>query len=153
MKLKFAKMHGLGNDFAVIDAINQAFSPRPDLVRRRADLFDGIGFDQMLIVEQPDSGDAAFKYRIFNADGGEVAQCGNGARCFARFVSERGLVQGDEFEVEVAGGRALVRFRLGLPRHEGDDHQEHDGQADDFIEITVQKGLHLRYSTGRTRVR
>ena len=86
MKLKFAKMHGLGNDFMVIDAINQKFSPRPELVRQWADRYDGIGFDQMLVVERPGSDAAAFKYSIYNADGGEVAQCGNGARCFARFV-------------------------------------------------------------------
>ena len=78
MKLKFAKMHGLGNDFAVIDAINQSFEPRPELVQRWADRFDGIGFDQMLIVDSPASEAAAFRYRIYNADGEEVEHCGNG---------------------------------------------------------------------------
>ncbi len=126
MKLKFAKMHGLGNDFAVIDAINQKFSPRPDLVRRWADRFDGIGFDQMLIVEKPDSSDAAFKYRIFNADGGEVAQCGNGARCFARFVREQGLTDADVIPVETNTGLLVLesvdaeryRVNMGIPELE-----------------------------------
>jgi diaminopimelate epimerase len=104
MKLKFAKMHGLGNDFVVIDAINQRFEPRPELVQRWADRFDGIGFDQMLIVEKPVSDAAAFRYRIYNADGGEVAQCGNGARCFARFVREQGMTDLDIIPVETSTG-------------------------------------------------
>ena len=123
MKLKFAKMHGLGNDFAVIDAINQRFEPRPELVRRWADRFDGIGFDQMLIVEPPDGDSAAFKYRIFNADGGEVAQCGNGARCFARFVREQGLTDLDLIPVETSSGLLKLeaidatryRVNMGIP--------------------------------------
>jgi diaminopimelate epimerase len=126
MKLKFAKMHGLGNDFAVIDAINQSFEPRPDLVRRWSDRFDGIGFDQMLIVEKPESKDAVFKYRIYNADGGEVAQCGNGARCFARFVREQGLTNLDIIPVETSAGLLRLevidatryRVNLGIPRFE-----------------------------------
>ncbi len=126
MRLKFAKMHGLGNDFAVIDAINQEFTPRPDLVRRWADRFDGIGFDQMLIVEKPDGGDAAFKYRIFNADGGEVEQCGNGARCFARFVREQGLTDRDVIPVETNSGLLVLetvdaeryRVNMGIPELE-----------------------------------
>lgn len=129
MKLKFAKMHGLGNDFAVIDAINQSFDPRPDLVRRWADRFDGIGFDQMLIVEKPDSAQAAFKYRIYNADGGEVAQCGNGARCFARFVREQGLTDLEVIPVETNTGLLKLeaiddsRFRvdMGVPCFEPAD--------------------------------
>jgi len=117
-------MHGLGNDFAVIDAINQHFEPRPELVRRWADRYDGIGFDQMLIVEKPDNHAAAFKYRIFNADGGEVAQCGNGARCFARFVREQGLTTLDVIPVETSSGLLKLeaidttRYRvdMGIPR-------------------------------------
>jgi len=129
MKLKFAKMHGLGNDFVVIDAINQSFEPRPQLVRRWADRFDGIGFDQMLIVEKPDSAQAAFKYRIYNADGGEVAQCGNGARCFARFVREQGLTDLEVIPVETNAGLLKLeaiddtRFRvdMGVPCFEPAD--------------------------------
>lgn len=126
MKLKFAKMHGLGNDFAVIDAINQDFEPRPELIRRWADRFDGIGFDQLLIVEPPQTGAAAFKYRIFNADGGEVAQCGNGARCFARFVREQRLTELDVIPVETSSGLLRLeaidatsyRVDMGIPRFE-----------------------------------
>ena len=126
MKLKFAKMHGLGNDFAVIDAINQRFEPRPELVRRWADRFAGIGFDQMLVVEKPASARAAFKYRIFNADGGEVEQCGNGARCFGRFVREQGLTDLDVIPVETNTGLLQLeaidatryRVNMGIPKFE-----------------------------------
>jgi diaminopimelate epimerase len=123
MKLKFAKMHGLGNDFVVIDAISQSFKPRPELIRHWADRFDGIGFDQMLIVERPQSEAAAFKYRIYNADGGEVAQCGNGARCFARFVREQGMTELDIIPVETSSGLLQLeaidatryRVNMGIP--------------------------------------
>jgi len=109
-------MHGLGNDFMVIDAINQAFSPRPELVRQWSDRFDGIGFDQMLVVEKPDNDSADFKYRIYNADGGEVAQCGNGARCFARFVREQGLTDLDVIAVETnAGPLQLEAIDANIP--------------------------------------
>jgi diaminopimelate epimerase len=129
MKLKFAKMHGLGNDFAVIDAINQSFVPRPELVRRWADRFDGIGFDQMLIVERPQSDLAAFRYRIYNADGSEVAQCGNGARCFARFVREQGMTDLDIIPVETNTGLLTLeaidtthyRVNIGVPCFEPED--------------------------------
>ena len=110
MKLKFAKMHGLGNDFMVVDAINQDFSPEQAPVRSWADRFSGIGFDQLLVVERPDSETAAFKYRIFNADGGEVDQCGNGARCFARFVREQGLTELDIVPVETNTGLLKIEF-------------------------------------------
>jgi len=126
MKLKFAKMHGLGNDFMVIDAINQKFCPRPELVRQWSDRYDGIGFDQMLVVESPGSDAAAFKYSIYNADGGEVAQCGNGARCFARFVREQGLTDLDVIAVETNTGLLQLeavdatryRVNMGIPQFE-----------------------------------
>jgi diaminopimelate epimerase len=126
MKLRFAKMHGLGNDFMVIDAINQAFSPRPELIRQWADRYAGIGFDQMLVVESPLSDLAEFKYSIFNADGGEVAQCGNGARCFARFVREQGLSDLDVIAVETNTGLLQLeavdatryRVNMGIPQFE-----------------------------------
>ncbi len=110
MNLKFSKMHGLGNDFMVIDAINQSFSPRSSLIRQWANRTNGIGFDQMLIVEPAQSERAAFRYRIFNADGGEVSQCGNGARCFARFVRERGLTDLEVIPVETSSG--LLQLQL-----------------------------------------
>jgi diaminopimelate epimerase len=129
MKLKFAKMHGLGNDFVVIDAINQTFNPRAELIRRWADRFDGIGFDQMLIVERPHSEAATFKYRIYNADGGEVEQCGNGARCFARFVREQGMTELDIIPVETSSGLLQLeaidatryRVNMGIPCFEPAD--------------------------------
>jgi diaminopimelate epimerase len=128
MKLKFAKMHGLGNDFMVIDAINQPFSPRPELIRQWADRYNGVGFDQMLVVSPTDSGSAAFKYSIYNADGGEVAQCGNGARCFARFVHEQGLTELKVIPVETNTGLLQLeavdatryRVNMGIPQFEPD---------------------------------
>lgn len=124
MKLKFTKMHGLGNDFMVIDAINQSFNVDPELVKAWADRRNGIGFDQMLIVESPQTKEAAFRYRILNADGGEVSQCGNGARCFARFVRENELTDADVIAVETNAGLlelqviddSRVRVNMGVPQ-------------------------------------
>ena len=104
MTLEFSKMHGLGNDFVVIDAVNQGVSLTADQVRSLADRHRGIGFDQLLLVERPRAAQADFRYRIFNADGGEVSQCGNGARCFMRFVHDRGLSDRRELLVETASG-------------------------------------------------
>ncbi len=104
MRLEFTKMQGIGNDFVVIDAINQAVEMTPELARRLADRRYGIGCDQILLVEPPASDAAAFRYRILNADGSEVGQCGNGARCFARYVRDKGLIDRDEFAVETASG-------------------------------------------------
>ena len=85
--LKFTKMHGLGNDFMVVNAIEQDFDPLGAPLAQWADRYRGVGFDQFLVVEKPSSDAVDFRYRIFNADGREVEQCGNGARCFARFVA------------------------------------------------------------------
>jgi len=123
--LNFTKMQGLGNDFVVIDAINQAVNLTPEHIRFMADRHFGIGFDQLLLVEKPVSDNADFKYRIFNADGSEVAQCGNGARCFARFVRDKGLFAGDEITVDTDSGQlvlkltdnGLVTVNMGVPRH------------------------------------
>jgi len=104
MALNFTKMHGLGNDFVVIDAIRQSVTLTPDRVRDIADRRRGIGCDQVLLVEQAVSAGADFRYRIFNADGSEVGQCGNGARCFARFVRDEGLIARDLMTVETASG-------------------------------------------------
>lgn len=125
MDLKFTKMHGLGNDFVVIDAVRQQVVLTPERVRFLADRHFGIGCDQILLVEPPSGPDADFRYRIFNADGSEVAQCGNGARCFARFVREQGLCTADEIRVETRAGRLLLRIsqegpitvNMGIPRH------------------------------------
>jgi diaminopimelate epimerase len=108
--IKFTKMHGLGNDFMVIDAINQSINLTPAQIRTLADRHFGIGFDQLLLIEKPQNPGADFKYRIFNADGGEVAQCGNGARCFARFVNEKNLYAGDEITVDTNNGRLVLKI-------------------------------------------
>ena len=110
MNLLFTKMHGLGNDFMVIDAINQSVSLSPEQIRKLADRRFGVGFDQLLLVEKPEGTEAEFLYRIFNADGSEVEQCGNGARCFARFVIDKGLTQSKEIPVETNSG--LIRLKV-----------------------------------------
>jgi diaminopimelate epimerase len=124
MPLKFSKMHGIGNDFIVIDAINQNFIPEPEKIRAWSERNSGIGFDQLLIVEKAESALADFKYRIFNADGGEVEHCGNGARCFARFVRDRKLTAARLISVETSGGliqlelldQNRVRVNMGVPQ-------------------------------------
>jgi len=124
MKIRFTKMHGLGNDFVVLDAINQAFVPTPAQARWLADRHFGVGCDQLLVVEKADAPDVDFRYRIFNADGGEVEQCGNGARCFVRFVHEQGLTGKREIRVETRGGVIAPRLEadgqvtvdMGAPR-------------------------------------
>ncbi len=124
MELAFTKMHGLGNDFVVIDAVNQTVTLSPQQVRQIADRHFGVGCDQLLLVEPPRSSATRFYYRIFNADGGEVEQCGNGARCFARFVRDRGLTDVDVIDVGTAQGPirlfieadGQVRVNMGAPR-------------------------------------
>lgn len=93
MKVRFTKMHGLGNDFVVLDAVTQHIDLKPEQARFLADRHFGVGCDQILVVEKPSRPDVDFRYRIYNADGGEVEQCGNGARCFVRFVREQGLTE------------------------------------------------------------
>jgi diaminopimelate epimerase len=124
--IHFTKMHGLGNDFVVIDAIHQTPYLEPESIKKLADRHFGIGFDQLLLVEKPVSTNADFKYRIFNADGSEVSQCGNGARCFARFVRDKGLSAKDEVRVDTDAGQLLLKFdddgqitvNMGIPRHQ-----------------------------------
>ncbi len=126
MRLQFTKMHGLGNDFVVIDAINQSVDMTPELSRRLADRRFGIGCDQLLLVEPARLAGTDFHYRIFNADGSEVEQCGNGARCFARFVREHGLTHQDEIPVGTAAGAIRLHIQadgqvsvdMGSPRLE-----------------------------------
>ncbi|WP_370387401.1 diaminopimelate epimerase [Snodgrassella alvi] len=122
-KLKFTKMHGLGNDFMVIDGINQKFNPSTAPIAAWAQRHTGVGFDQLLLIEAPRQAEADFRYRIFNADGSEVEQCGNGARCFARFVYDKGLTSKKQIVVETAGGvivprltdDGLVTVDMGVP--------------------------------------
>ncbi|MDR1709739.1 MAG: diaminopimelate epimerase [Candidatus Accumulibacter sp.] len=108
--MKFSKMHGLGNDFVVIDGVRQRVSLTSERVRFLADRHFGIGCDQLLLVEKAGRPEVDFRYRIFNADGGEVEQCGNGARCFVRFVHEQGLTDKREICVETMSG--VIRPRL-----------------------------------------
>jgi diaminopimelate epimerase len=104
MKLTFTKMHGAGNDFIVIDAINQTVNLTPDQWHFMADRRFGIGADQMLVVEKSTTPGVDFRYRIFNSDGGEVEQCGNGARAFVKFVVDKGLTDLREIRVETMSG-------------------------------------------------
>jgi diaminopimelate epimerase len=123
MRLRFTKMHGLGNDFIVIDAINQRVNLSSEQIQRLADRRFGIGCDQLLIVEAPKSPDADFYYRIFNYDGSEVENCGNGARCFAKFVRDRQLTGKSTIVVDTLCGRMslhiqknnLVSVDMGVP--------------------------------------
>lgn len=124
MALRFTKMHGLGNDFIVFDAISQSVKLDKQQIVALANRRFGVGCDQLLLIESPRSSDTEFYYRIFNADGGEVEQCGNGARCFARYVHERGLTANREITVGTAGGtitlfledHGTVRVNMGIPR-------------------------------------
>jgi diaminopimelate epimerase len=110
MNIAFTKMHGLGNDFIVIEALVHKFSATAEQIRQLADRHFGIGFDQLLLVEPPKSEDMDFSYRIFNADGNEVEQCGNGARCFARFVYDHGLTEKTEIRVGTLSGIIIPRL-------------------------------------------
>ncbi|BFM18616.1 diaminopimelate epimerase [Maricurvus nonylphenolicus] len=124
MRVRFTKMHGLGNDFVVIDAISQRIKLNADKVRRLADRRFGVGCDQVLIVEVPQNPDVDFRYRIFNADGSEVENCGNGARCFAKFVTDRKLTGKSSITVETANGIMVLNVQdngevsvdMGAPR-------------------------------------
>ncbi|HFD7559326.1 TPA: diaminopimelate epimerase [Providencia rettgeri] len=106
--MQFSKMHGLGNDFMVVDGVTQNVYFSPELICRLADRHTGVGFDQLLLVEAPYDPDLDFHYRIFNADGSEVAQCGNGARCFARFVRLKGLTNKQKIKVSTQSGRMTL---------------------------------------------
>lgn len=125
MKFEFTKMHGLGNDFVVIDAINQQIALNAEQIRFLSDRHLGIGFDQLLLVEKPSQENADYRYGIYNADGGEVAQCGNGARCFARFVRDKGLSNKNELCVDTDSGQLILHFtdndlitvNMGVPQH------------------------------------
>lgn len=123
MNLKFTKMQGIGNDFVVIDAINQPVSLHPDQIRLLSDRHFGIGCDQILLVEKA-TNQADFRYRIFNADGSEVEQCGNGARCFVRYVHDHGLTNKKLIDVETLSGvisprleaNGEVTVNMGVPK-------------------------------------
>lgn len=124
MLLRFTKMHGLGNDFMVLDLVTQHAHIQPKHAKAWGDRHTGIGFDQLLIVEPPGDPDVDFRYRIFNADGSEVEQCGNGARCFARFVLDKRLTSKRRIRVQTKSGNIELHVRsdgqisvdMGAPR-------------------------------------
>lgn len=153
MSIKFTKMHGLGNDFVVIDAISQAIELSATQICFIADRHFGVGCDQLLLVEKPVNANADFKYRIFNADGSEVAQCGNGARCFARFVRDKNLTTKDKICVDTDSGQlilqlnkdGLITVNMGIPGHIPaniplETHEEAKLYCLTFDEITVNFG-------------
>jgi diaminopimelate epimerase len=123
MNISFTKMHGLGNDFMVIDAINQKILLSSERIKQLSDRHFGVGFDQLLLVEKTNLKNIDFKYRIFNADGSEVEQCGNGARCFVKFVVDKGLTDKTEIFVETKNRNMRIKkmaenaycVNLGLP--------------------------------------
>ena len=123
MKVRFAKMHGLGNDFMVLDLVSQTFEPTPEQIRSWADRHTGVGFDQLLIVAPPDDPDVDFRYRIFNADGSEAEQCGNGARCVAKLVADSGMCVTPGIRFQTSNGRIeatlldddQVEVNMGVP--------------------------------------
>ena len=126
MRIRFSKMQGLGNDFVVIDGVRQAISLSGDQLRHLGDRHFGVGCDQILLVEKSERPEIDFRYRIFNADGGEVEQCGNGARCFVRFVHEQGLTDKREIRVETMKG--VIALRL-----ENDDNVTVDMGVPEFV--------------------
>lgn len=164
MNINFTKMHGLGNDFVVIDAINQTIGLSTEQVRFIADRRFGVGCDQLLLVEAAQTEGVDFKYRIFNADGSEVEQCGNGARCFARFVYEKKLTDKKTIVVETYSGiitlaitkNDQVRVDMGLPDFNPDAlpfvPSEGDSQEDNRYTLNIDSlsrlNSHLSNSSG-----
>jgi diaminopimelate epimerase len=137
VKLAFTKMEGAGNDFVVLDCTERKFSLSRDQVRKLADRHFGVGCDQVLVVERATRPGADFRYRIFNADGGEVEQCGNGARCFVKYVHARGMTARREIRVETLGGTIVPRLEadgevsvdMGAPVLQGVETLEVDGRT------------------------
>jgi len=140
MLLKFTKMHGLGNDFVVLDALTQPISLTPGQIRRISDRRFGVGCDQILLVEPPRQPGTDFYYRIFNADGGEVEQCGNGARCFVRYARDHRLTAKDEIRVGTRGG-------VIVPRLEADGQVTVAMGAPDFEPARIPFGAAARALT------
>lgn len=146
MLLNFTKMHGAGNDFVVLDLISQHYRLRERDVRKIADRHFGIGCDQLLVVEAPRNPEVDFRYRIFNADGAEVEQCGNGARCFARFVRDKKLTNKRNIKVETMGGvldlrvrnRSDVQVNMGVPRLQPDEIPFIAEQQADHYTLTAE---------------
>jgi diaminopimelate epimerase len=144
MKLPFTKMQGTGNDFVVIDATKKDFSLSRKRIRALANRRFGIGFDQLLVVERPTKKGVDFRYRIFNADGGEVEQCGNGARCFVKFVHARGLTKKKEIRVETLGGVIAPRLE--------DDGEVSVDMGPPTVELPLIQELILESETLKTTI-
>lgn len=150
MLLRFTKMHGCGNDFVVLDLITQRFMLKERHVRKLADRHFGIGCDQLLVVEPPGRPDVDFRYRIFNADGSEVEQCGNGARCFARFVYDKRLTGKKQLRVETRAGiielsllpNRQVQVAMGVPCFEPAAIPFEAGQAATTYTLSVDGDSH-----------
>ena len=153
MWLKFTKMHGTGNDFVVIDNIAQSIKFTPKMARKIADRNFGIGCDQILLVEAPDRPDVDFNYRIINSDGSEVEQCGNGARCFAKFVRDRKLCARNPIRVLTAGGLIEIDIQkdnqysvdMGAPIFEPQKIPLSVNDRQDFYSVEVD-GREVRFS-------
>ena len=145
MSTPFTKMHGAGNDFVVFDGVTRPVALTPEKIRRLADRHFGIGCDQVLVVERPSASGADFRYRIFNADGGEVEQCGNGARCFVRFVRDKRLTAKDEIAVETISGMIYPRLEpdgnvtvnMGVPRFNPAEVPFEAGQRENVYDLEV----------------
>jgi diaminopimelate epimerase len=145
MSAPFTKMHGAGNDFVVFDGVTRPIVLTPEKIRRLADRHFGIGCDQVLVVERPTASGADFRYRIFNADGGEVEQCGNGARCFVRFVRDKRLTAKDEIAVETISGMIYPRLEpdgnvtvnMGVPRFDPAEVPFEAGKRENVYDLEV----------------
>jgi diaminopimelate epimerase len=157
VRLEFAKMHGLGNDFMVLDLISQDFEPTLEQIQAWADRRTGVGFDQMLTISAPRDPNADFRYRIYNADGAEVEQCGNGARCAARFVADRKLSPKETVVLETLAGpitttlvdAETVEVDLGVPSTRAEDVPFDpqaacgvEGDADRTFTLSTEEGEH-----------
>ncbi len=148
MKIAFTKMHGLGNDFMVVDLISQDFTFHPDKIRRLADRNKGIGFDQLLTVEPPMDPETDFHFRIFNVDGSEVGMCGNGMRCLARFVKDQKLTWKNTIHATTISGRVqmkleksgLVSVQMGAPRLDPKDIPINRRQQEDSYTVDTNLG-------------
>ncbi len=155
MQIAFSKMHGLGNDFVVIDAIRQTVNLSKTDVRRIADRHEGIGCDQLLLVEASDHPQADFRYRIFNANGNEVEHCGNGARCFALFVRMQGLTQKSNIPVITRNGLItlmlqednMVTVDMGAPRFSPQDIPLNQSKAQMLYTLTIDKSSKIKELT------
>jgi len=132
MKLKFTKMHGLGNDFVVLNFVDNAISLSTEQAAKISDRHFGVGCDQILIVERSEQDDIDFKYRILNADGSEVGQCGNGARCFVRYVHDKGLTDKNPITVET-----LVEIPLNAPKKMSTYTLQHKDQTIEFSALSM----------------